>query len=83
MTITRIGKAPSGTDAAANVLDSVLNFNQLGSGCPRAVVTTIGALLPAAELSDCAGSVKLKPLPVVAISFGTETVMIPDCCNDG
>ena len=83
VTITCIGKAPSGTAAATKVLVSLLNVSQLGSGCPFAVVTTMGALLPAAKLSACAGSVKLKPLPVVAISLGTETVMMPDCCNVG
>lgn len=83
VTTTCIGKAPSGTAAATKVLVSLLNVSQLGSGCPFAVVTTMGALLPTAELSACAGSVKLKPLPVVDISFGTETVMMPDCCNDG
>lgn len=77
VTITCIGKAPSGTAEAAKVLVSGLNFNQAGSTPPLTVATLIVASLPVAVLATCAGSGKVKPLPAVAISFGTETVMAP------
>ena len=80
VTTTCIGKAPSGTAEATKVLDSGLNFNQVGSGWPLAV-DTLTTLFPAV-LATCAGSGKLKPLPAVAMSFGTETATIPDCATE-
>ena len=47
------------------------------------VDTLIAVLLPDAEDAICAGSGKLKPLPAVAISFGTETATTPGCNIDG
>jgi hypothetical protein len=82
VTTTCIGKAPSGTTEATKALVSGLNFNQAGSAPPLAVVTLIVALLPVAALFTWAGNGKLKPLPAVAISLGTETVMMPDDWTD-
>ena len=81
VTITCIGKAPSGTAEATNVRVSGLNLNQPGSGCPLVVDTLIAELLPAV-FATCAGRGKLKPLPAVAMSLGTETETIPDSSTD-
>ena len=85
VTTTCIGNEPSGTADAENTRVSELNFSQPGNELPVSVVTRMLALpLVAAELpATCSGSGKLKPAPAVAISLGTETVMIPACCTEG
>ena len=83
VTTTYIGKAPSGTAEAVKVLLSGLNLNQAGRAAPLAVVTRMATELSAAAAANWAGKEKLKLLPAVAISLGTETVMMPDCCADG
>ena len=77
VTITCIGNAPSGTAVAAKILVLGLNDNQAGSASPATVVTWTVTFTSVPVLFTCCGNGKLKPLPAVAISFGTETVMMP------
>lgn len=83
VTVTCIGKAPSGTVEAVKLLLSGLNINQAGRAAPPRVVTLTAAEVSAAAAANWAGKEKLKLLPAVTISLGTETVMMPDCCSDG
>jgi hypothetical protein len=79
VTMTCIGKAPSGTADATNVLDSWIKRSHWGNGPPDIVVTETAAFWLVDSVT-CGGKGKEKPDPAVAISRGTVTEMIPDSC---
>ena len=77
VTTTCIGNAPSGTADALKLFVSGTYFNQVGSDWPVSVVTRTLEL--PAPCATCSGRGKANPLPAVAISLGTDTVMTPVC----